>query len=77
MIPVLSSDCAFSADSPNPKSFCTQGSCPLQGSGTGAGGSWGALGTSVPPRTFPCAAERPADPGALAAARMALALKPA
>lgn len=34
MIPVLPSDCAFFSDSPNPESFCTQGSCPLQGSGS-------------------------------------------
>lgn len=73
MTPVLPSDRAFLSDSPNPKSFCTQGSCPLRGSGTAGA----ALGASAPPRALPCAAARPADPGALAAARMALALQPA
>lgn len=53
--PALPSDRAFFSDSPNPKSFCTQGSCPLRGSGTAGA----ALGASVPPRALPCAAASP------------------
>lgn len=45
--PVLPSDRAFLSDSPNPKSFCTQGSCPLRGSGT-AGPRWARLCRPAP-----------------------------